>query len=59
MATKKQLETKAKRLAKKFYDDAQALFDHDDMTVDIADDEVFMSLLSAQREAEDCCESSE
>ena len=54
---KKQLETKARKLAKKFYDDAQALFDHPDMTADIAEAEVFETLVCAQSYAEDVANS--
>lgn len=52
----KKMEAKAKKLAEKFYADAQKLFDHDDMTLDIAEDYVFSYLQMAQGSAEECYE---
>jgi hypothetical protein len=51
--TRKQLEAKAKKLAQKFHDDAQALFDDDGMTEEIYDREILQALLMAQSAAGD------
>lgn len=56
MATKSdsaRLQAKAKQLARKFYDDAQALFDDAAMTDEIYDSEVMQALVGAQGYAED------
>ena len=47
------LELKAKKLARKFYDDCQTLFDNDSMTPELADGEIFSALSMAQAYAED------
>lgn len=47
------LQAKAKQLARKFYDDAQALFDDPAMTDEIYDSEVMQALVGAQGYAED------
>lgn len=51
--TRTQLERRAQRLAQKFYDDCQALFDADDMDIDIAEGAVFDALCMAQGVAQD------
>lgn len=51
--TRKQIEAKAKRLCQKFCDDAQALFDDDAMTDELASGEVFDALMAAQGYAEE------
>ena len=47
------LQAKAKQLARKFYDDVQALFDDPAMTDEIYDSEVMQALVGAQVYAED------
>jgi hypothetical protein len=42
--TRKQLESKARKLAQKFYDDAQSIFDDEGMTDEIYDSEIFQLL---------------
>lgn len=51
--TKKELTKKAKKLAQKFYDDAQALFEDDGMDYDLSESEVFQALMTAQFYVED------
>ena len=52
----KQFNQKAAKLAEKFYNDAQALFDHEDMTIEIAENEIFEMLQIAQGYAESAYE---
>ena len=47
------LELKAKKLARKFYDDCQNLFDDDEMTPELADGEILAALALAQSCAEE------
>lgn len=53
MYARNTLETKARKLAQRFYDNAQALFDDDAMDIDIAEGAVFEALCLAQGAAED------
>ncbi|HXI14754.1 MAG TPA: hypothetical protein VNM48_00185 [Chloroflexota bacterium] len=52
-ATERALAKKAKALASKFYEDAQALFDSPDMTEELYAGEVMQALVMAQGYAED------
>lgn len=52
-AKRKTLEAQARRLAQRFYDQAQALFDDEGMDIDIADGPVFDALCNAQSAAQD------
>lgn len=54
--TEKQLMTKARRLAQRFYEDAQALFDDEGMSQALADDPVFAALQCAQGYAQEAAE---
>jgi len=54
--TEKELKAKARKLCQKFYDDAQALFDDEGMTQELADSEVFAALISAQGCAEEAAQ---
>ena len=56
--TRKQLESKAAKLAQKFFDDCQVLFDDAGMDEDLAYDDIFTCLCSAQSEAEAVLEAS-
>lgn len=49
----KKLARKAKKLADKFYEEAQALFDSPDMTDDLYDSDVMQALLGAQGYADE------
>lgn len=51
--SKRALENKAKKLAEKFYADAQELFDDPRMTERIYDGDVMQALLTMQQDAED------
>lgn len=51
--TRKQLERNARKLAQRFFDQAQGLFDDDGMTIEIAEGPVFEALQMAQGFAED------
>ncbi len=57
--SRKELERKARRLADKFYEDAQRLFDDEAMTADIAEGQVFEALQLAQSYAYDVVNNSE
>jgi hypothetical protein len=58
MTTQKLLTQKAQKLCRKFYDDAQRLFDDDGMTQELADSPVFAALLGAQGYAEEAADES-
>lgn len=51
--TRKQLETRARKLAQRFYTDAQALFDDVGMSDEIYETEIFQALVTAQGDAEE------
>ena len=51
--SRKRLEAKARKLAEKFFEDAQEIFDDARMTETIYDGDVMQALLAMQQDAED------